>query len=54
MLEVIKRAFDYDFAFAQKSQAVGNSSGTMQIVSYDNGRHLMLSLELQNQVVDFP
>src|ERR1035437_988290 len=52
LLKIFKRAFDYNISLIQQGQRVGNCPGAVQVVSYHNGCHLTLPLELENQIVD--
>ena len=51
-MKILESAFDYDIALIQKGQTVGNRPGAVQVVSHNDGSHLMLALQLENQIVD--
>src|ERR1039458_1533409 len=52
LLQLCKTALDDHTPFVNQSQAARDRFGAMQIVSYHNRRHLMLRLQLENQVVN--
>src|ERR1035437_5143158 len=52
LLKIFKRAFDYNISLIQQGQTIGNRPGAVQVVSYHNGCHLTLPLDLENQIVD--
>src|ERR1035438_1849636 len=51
-LKLFKTAFDDYTSFINQSQAASDRFGAMQIVSHHDRRHLMLRLQLENQVVN--
>src|ERR1700722_6018182 len=51
-LQFFKAAFDYHTSLVEQRQPVGNRFRAVQIMRHDNGCHVMLLLELQNQVID--
>jgi hypothetical protein len=52
LLQIFEAAFDHYLCLVEQSQTIRNRLGAVQIVGYDDGRHVMFFLELQDQFVD--
>src|SRR5580698_149106 len=54
LLEIFKGTLDDHTSLVEQGQAIGNRFRAVQVVRYDDGRHLMFMLEFENQIVDLP
>ena len=54
LLQLFKTALNHHLALIEQGQPVRDCLRAVQIVRHYDGRHMMLLLELENQIVDFP